>query len=339
MSFKKASKKQSKLRLALFAPSGGGKTFTALRIASGIGGSVAVIDTEKGSASKYADRFSFDVSELTSPKIENYISLIEEAHGYDILIIDSLTHGWQELLEEIDRIAKTKYRGNTWSAWSEGTPKQRSLVNAILSFPGHIIATMRVKTEWTTETDNKGKTRPVRVGLSPEQGKGIEYEFDLLMQVSEDHIGHVIKDRTGKFQDQLLDKPGEEFGAALKDWLDEGVENPVVKPESTESMTEEVPSQTPKKRGRKPKASASTEPASMKSTKSKTEEEAGSLFPLVCGAHKELEPLMKENRAHFTTAHFQWVIDQVVNDPSEVKAVSMLDHVKQVCRNMKEKAI
>ena len=339
MSFKKASKKQSKLRLALFAPSGGGKTFTALRIASGIGGSVAVIDTEKGSASKYADRFSFDVSELTSPKIENYISLIEEAHGYEILIIDSLTHGWQELLEEIDRIAKTKYRGNTWSAWSEGTPKQRSLVNAILSFPGHIIATMRVKTEWTTETDNKGKTRPVRVGLSPEQGKGIEYEFDLLMQVSEDHIGHVIKDRTGKFQDQLLEKPGEEFGAALKDWLDEGIESPVVKATPTESVPEEASTTVPKKRGRKPKAATIVEPTTTKSIKSKKEEGAESLFPLVCENHKELETLMKENRSLFTTAHFQWVIDQVVNDPSEVKAASMLDHVSQVCSNLKEKAI
>jgi hypothetical protein len=339
MSFKKASKKQSKLRLALFAPSGGGKTFTALRIATGIGGSIAVIDTEKGSASKYADRFGFDVSELTDPKIENYISLIEEAHGYDILVIDSLTHGWQELLEQIDRIAKAKYRGNTWSAWSEGTPKQRALVNAILSFPGHIIATMRVKTEWTTETDNKGKTRPVRVGLSPEQGKGIEYEFDLLMQMSEDHIGHVIKDRTGKFQDQLLEKPGEEFGASLKAWLSEGIEGGSTTPVASEPAQPESPSPAPKKRGRKPKTSASADPAPTKSTRTKTKKEAASLFPLVSDAHKELESLLKENKSVFSDAHFQWIVDQVINDQSNVKAVSMLDHVKQVCANMQEKAI
>ncbi len=224
MSFQKASKKKSKLRLALVAPSGGGKTFTALRIATGIGGRIAVIDSEKGSASKYANRFDFDVSELSDPKIENYISLIKQAYEYDILIIDSLSHGWQELLEEIDRIARAKYRGNTWSAWSEGTPKQRSFVNAILSFPGHIIVTMRVKTEWTTERDQNGKTKPVRVGLTPEQGKGIEYEFDLLMQISTDHIGQIIKDRTGKFQDNLIEKPGEDFGSDLREWLSDGSE-------------------------------------------------------------------------------------------------------------------
>jgi hypothetical protein len=59
----------------------------------------------------------------------------------------------------------------------------------------------------------------VRVGLAPEQGKGIEYEFDLLLELSPDHVGHVIKDRTGKFQDVLLEKPGEDFGQALAAWL------------------------------------------------------------------------------------------------------------------------
>ena len=40
--FKKASKSSSKLRAALFGPSGAGKTFTALRIATGLGGPIAV---------------------------------------------------------------------------------------------------------------------------------------------------------------------------------------------------------------------------------------------------------------------------------------------------------
>jgi hypothetical protein len=79
-----------------------------------------------------------------------------------------------------------------------------------LSYPGHIIATMRVATEWSQEKDEKtGKTRPVRVGLKPEQGKGIEYEFDLVIEMSPEHIGTVIKDRTGKFQDAIIEKPDE----------------------------------------------------------------------------------------------------------------------------------
>jgi len=219
--FKKATKSPAKLRAALFGPSGAGKTFTALRIAAGLGGPVAVIDTERGSASKYADRFAFDVLDLEHAGIPSYQGAIEAAAqaGYPVLVIDSLSHGWQELLQEVDRLANAKYRGNTWSAWSEGTPKQRALVNAILTYPGHVIATMRSKTEWSIESDGKGKQKPVRVGLAPEQGKGIEYEFDLLLEISPDHIGRVIKDRTGKFQDELLEKPGEEFGKALAKWL------------------------------------------------------------------------------------------------------------------------
>lgn len=225
--FHKATKAQAKLRAAIFGPSGAGKTFTSLRVATGLGGRIAVIDTERGSASKYSDRFDFDVLELEDQSIDGYIAAIRLAgeSGYGVLVIDSLSHGWQTLLEEVEKLAKAKYRGNTWSAWSEGTPLQRKLVKAILDFPGHVLATMRSKTEWTT-VDNNGKKSPQRVGLAPEQGKGVEYEFDLLVEISTEHIANVIKDRTGKFQDKLIDKPDEKFGRELAAWLADGVPAP-----------------------------------------------------------------------------------------------------------------
>jgi hypothetical protein len=230
MGFKKATKAQANLHAAIHGPSGAGKTFTSLRVATGLAGGspIAVIDTERGSASKYADRFSFDVLELEDQSIDGYVAAISEAAkgGYKVLIIDSLSHGWQTLLEEVEKLAKAKYRGNTWSAWSEGTPHQRRLVQAILNYPGHVIATMRSKTEWTT-VDNNGKKSPQRVGLAPEQGKGIEYEFDLLIEISTEHVANVIKDRTGKFQDKLIDKPGEDFGQQLAAWLADGLPSPV----------------------------------------------------------------------------------------------------------------
>lgn len=224
--FTKATKEKAKLRLAVFGPSGSGKTFTSLRIASGISDKIAFIDTERGSASKYADRFDFDVLELVDRKLDNYIAAIQAAAaaGYDVLIIDSLTHGWKELIDDVEKLARSKYKGNTWSAWSEGTPKQMRFIDAILDYSGHIIATMRTKTEWTTETTSNGRSRPVRVGLAPEQGKGIEYEFDLLMELTTEHYGSIIKDRTGKFQDQVIEKPGEDFGKQLVNWLNDGTE-------------------------------------------------------------------------------------------------------------------
>lgn len=228
LTFAKATKAQSKLRCALFGPSGAGKTYTSLRIATGLGiGSIGVIDTERGSASKYADRFDFQVLELEDKSVDGYIAAIKAAAGAGIkvLVIDSMTHAWEDLLAEVDKIAKAKYRGNSWSAWNEGTPKQKALVNALLDYPGHILATMRSRTEWAEEKDERtGKMRPVRVGLAPQQGKGIEYEFDLLLEINPDHYATVIKDRTGRYQDKHLEKPGEDFGKELAAWLSEGVE-------------------------------------------------------------------------------------------------------------------
>ena len=230
--FAPATKRTAKLRAALFGPSGSGKTFSALAIAAGLvgdrGGRVAVIDTEHGSASKYADRFAFDVLDLPDARIEHYTAAIAAAGaaGYGALICDSLSHPWQELLEEIDRLTvSSRHKGNKWSAWSEGTPKQKALVEAILSYPGHVLATMRSKTEWAVEQGN-GKSKPVRLGLAPEQGKGIEYEFDLLLELSQAHVAEVIKDRTGRFQDATLDKPGADFGRELAAWLADGESPP-----------------------------------------------------------------------------------------------------------------
>jgi len=207
LTFAPAEKRKARLRLGIYGPSGAGKTLTALRLATGMDcGKIAFIDTEQGSASLYADRYHFDVLNLPETKIETYIDAIrvaEKAH-YPILIIDSLTHAWQNLLDRVDQIARQRYRGNKWSAWSEATPVHRSLVTALLTYPGHVIATMRTKTEWATDKDDDGKVKPVRIGLAPEQGKGIEYEFSLLMEITPEHVVTVTKDRTGEFQDQVL---------------------------------------------------------------------------------------------------------------------------------------
>lgn len=219
--FQKATKEQSKLRLALFGVSGGGKTYSALRLAKGLGGKIAVIDTEHGSASKYSDRFDFDVCNLDKSTINNILMCMDQAKSYDVLIIDSLTHAWNELLQEVDKIAKAKYGGNSWSGWADGNKKQTDLINAILSFPGHVIATMRAETNWTTTVNDKGKMVPIRIGEAPKQGKQIEFEFDMLMQISQDHQAVVLKDRTGKYQDEcfVID---ENFGKDLAIWLTDG---------------------------------------------------------------------------------------------------------------------
>lgn len=229
MGFKKATKRGQKARIAIFGPSGAGKTFSALSIATGLGDKIAVIDTERGTASKYSDRFNFDVVDLETRTIDKYIEFIREADKaeYDVLIIDSLSHAWQELLMQIEKLAKAKYNGNTFRAWGEGTPEQHRLLDTILTSNCHIIATMRSKTEYATETDDRGKVRPVKLGLAPEQGKNIEYEFDILMEMNQEHYAFISKDRSGKFQDKSLERPGKEFGKELALWLSDA--EPIVK--------------------------------------------------------------------------------------------------------------
>ncbi|WP_010253557.1 ATP-binding protein [Treponema primitia] len=233
MAFKKAERTQLYLRCALFGPSGSGKTMTALLMAKGIadkmGVPFAVIDTEARSASKYSDRIPFDVDDLANKTVDTYIAAMNEAikAGYKVLVIDSLSHAWRELTDEVDRIAQNSVSKNTFSPWAKVNPKQKRFIDAILNFPGHIIATMRSNTEWVICEGKNGKSSPEKVGLKPEQGKGIEYEFDLLMEMDQNHQATVTKDRTGKFQDETITKPGEAFGVALYDWLSSGTVVPV----------------------------------------------------------------------------------------------------------------
>jgi hypothetical protein len=244
--FKKATKEGTFLRCAIFGPSGGGKTFTALRMATGMAqsspGEIGVICTERGSARKYSHIFDFEVLDLEDKTIGGYIKAINAARaaGIKYIIIDSTTHAWDALLEQVDKLAKAKYRGNTWSAWSDGTPMQKAFIDAQLDYPGHLIATMRSKTEWTQEKNSQGKSTPVRVGLAPSQGKMIEYEYDFLLEMNTEHMATVIKDRTGgEWQDKIYDKPGEELGIELLEWLTKDGE-PVVK-ERPEPAPEQDP--------------------------------------------------------------------------------------------------
>jgi len=247
-SFAPATREASFLKLGIYGPSGSGKTMSALRIAKGItereGGKIAVIDTEYGSASKYADRFTFSQLSLehTAPPEHTIMAMAAaEDAEFNVLIIDSSSHEWGAVKDFVTEISKkSAYRNNTFAAWREGTPKQQAFVMAILSFPGHVICTMRSKTEWLVEKDEKGKTRPVRVGLAPEQGKGIEYEFDMLMFLTPQHVAEIEKDRTGKFQDQVIDKPSEEFGRQVSEWLRPAVEEEEPSPRQKAEAAEEV---------------------------------------------------------------------------------------------------
>jgi hypothetical protein len=230
--FSKATKAQAKLRLALCGTAGTGKTYSALSIGTELvpGGRVAVIDTERGSASLYADRFGFDVLNLDTHSPDAYVEAIRgaEAEGYDVIVIDSLSHAWagrDGALEQVDKAAKRSQSGNTFMAWRDVTPKHNRLIDAIISSTSHVIATMRTKTEWILEEDPKtGRKSPKRVGMEPVMRAGVEYEFSIVGDVNLDHQLVVTKTRCSALTDAVIDKPGAQLARTLRDWLGSGVE-------------------------------------------------------------------------------------------------------------------
>lgn len=228
MKFEKAMRKKARLRLALTGPSGSGKTYSALLVAKGIGGKIAVLDTEKGSASLYSDVADFDVLELEPPFApERFIEAINAAEqaGYDTLVLDSITHEWSGVggcLELVDTIAKAKFRGNSWSAWSEINPRHRLFLDAILRSPMHIIATMRSKTE-TAQVEENGRKKVAKLGMKSEQRDGVEYEFTTVLDIGhETHHAVASKDRTKLFSNSDPVVLSEQTGKQLLGWLESG---------------------------------------------------------------------------------------------------------------------
>ena len=228
--FKKAERKSAKLRAALCGTSGSGKTYSALLLARGLcgeAGKIAVIDTERGSASLYADVTDFDVAELVPPySPARYKSLITAAaKEYDVLIIDSITHEWSGeggVLEMHDKATAVEPGRNSYTAWKNVTPHHTALVDAILAAPCHIIATMRSKTAYEIQDNGKGKKAPVKIGTAPIQKEGMEYEFTLVLDVSvEGNVATASKDRT-RLWHQRNEVITTAHGAELREWLESG---------------------------------------------------------------------------------------------------------------------
>jgi hypothetical protein len=224
--FAPAVKTESKLRMAIAGPSGSGKTYTALAVAAELvpGGRVAVIDTEHGSAAKYADLFKFDVAHAAPPyHPDGLIKLVTYAanNGYDVIIVDSTTHYWSGaggVLDLKDDAERRMRNPNSYTAWKDVTPIHQRMVDALISVPAHVIVTMRSKQEYVLVEKN-GKQVPQKMGMAPIQRDGFEYEFDVMMDMDVKNVGHVTKTRCPALTDRDFVKPGADMAAILREWL------------------------------------------------------------------------------------------------------------------------
>lgn len=230
--FEPATKKASKARIALCGPSGSGKTYTGLAIATALSDRVAVIDTERGSASKYVglNGWQFDT---ISPDKFSPLSLVEAfgvaaGAGYGCVLVDSLSHYWMGtdgMLEQVDRRSGAN---KFTSGWKVVGPEEKQMIDAMLTYPGHVIATLRTKTEYVIEENERGKKEPRKVGMKPIQRDGIEYEFDLIGDLDHESRLTISKSRISSLAGQVIAKPGVDLAATIADWLADGIDVPSI---------------------------------------------------------------------------------------------------------------
>lgn len=248
----KAVKERLKARVAIDGPTGSGKTWTALQLATilamradGSRAPIGCIDTENRSAAYYAPTpgveytrlqpwdppYDFDHFKATAPYdprlLGKQMDAAEEDLGEDgVLVIDSLTHyyaGEGGTLDIVDD-AGSRAHGNKFAGWKEGTPAQRYMLDRIVHAPYHVIVTMRSKMEWVLDVGANGKTTPRKVGMAPEQRAGIEYEFTCVIDMDLEHRLVVTKSRCDSVADLVLPKGrSSEFGLRFGEWLGSGV--------------------------------------------------------------------------------------------------------------------
>jgi AAA domain len=217
-SFRPAQRKNAKLRLALSGTAGAGKTYSALLMAKEFGKKIAVLDSERGSASLYSDLVPFSVCELEEKNPAEYLKKITEAaaEGFDVLVIDSYSHSWIGALEAIDKMGGWVRGGKTVS------PLVQKLVDAVLSYPGHVIATMRSKADFAIETVD-GKAKMKKLGMATVAREGTDFEFSVMLEITTDGAVTVSKTRCPALTGGLYSREDvTKIARTLKTWLESG---------------------------------------------------------------------------------------------------------------------
>jgi hypothetical protein len=235
--FKKATRRRAYLKLGITGGPGTGKTYSGLRLATGLaaGQPIAGIDTENGSMSLYAETFNFDVVTLEPPFTDDkFVEAIEAAvaGGYGVVIIDSFSHAWEAVLDY--KTSLDSKGGNSYTNWGTAGKKFKSILVSVLQSPIHVICCLRSKMQYVLETDLRGKQVPRKIGMEPIARDGADYEFSTVFDIGSDHCATVSKDRTNLFMDQHF-QVTEATGAGLLGWL-----NSAAAPEPKPTLQEQL---------------------------------------------------------------------------------------------------
>ena len=247
VTFRPAKRENVGLLIGLAGGTGSGKTYTAMRLASGIAGEkpFALIDTESRRGLHYADKFAFDHAELRPPfRPDAYAEAIVEADkaGYPVIVVDSTSHvwageggvlDWQE--EELERMAGSDYAKRErvkMAAWIKPKVAHKHMVQKLLQVRAHLILCFRA--EQKIEMIRKdGKLEIVAKqsltgldGWIPVCEKNLPFELTASFLLTAEHPG---VPKPIKLQEQHkplfpLDQPiTEESGKRIAEWAAGGV--------------------------------------------------------------------------------------------------------------------
>lgn len=250
---KKAKREKIFVKIALMAPSGGGKTYGSLRLATGMADeiekttgkrpSILLGNTEQKRGYYYADEFDYDIVDIDAPySPEKFVELVKFAvdNDYGILIIDSSSHEWEGTGGCLELHKKA---GGRYQDWEKVTPRHDAFIHAIADSEIHVIATMRGKDAYEMEKDSSGKTTVQKVGVGAKQREGFEYEFTCTFLIDQKtSTSTVQKDNTHLFDTQGAVLLSEDHGRQIIKWANSGSGyTPVVRKEnSTEVTTDEL---------------------------------------------------------------------------------------------------
>ncbi|MDL5159471.1 ATP-binding protein [Actinomycetospora termitidis] len=236
-------------RIALTGPSGAGKTYTALALAHLLadGSRPAVIDTERGKSQLYKgiNGWDFDVAcpQTYSPASLTEALGVAAGDGYKVLVVDSWSHYWSGVEGMQEQADRRQTGGNSFSGWKAARPDERRMIDAITSYPGHVIVTLRTKTAYVVEEieqNGRRKSVPRKIGLKPEQRENIEYEFDLVCDMDLENTLTVSKTRLPMLRGAVIPEPGEELATTIRDWLADGEETMGPLAYRTEALADDV---------------------------------------------------------------------------------------------------
>ena len=249
---RKAKREKIFVKVALIGPSGSGKSYGSLRLATGMASEIKkktgkdakilVANTESKRGEYYANEFNYDVVDIDPPhNPEKYVDVINFAieQGYDILIIDSSSHEWEG---KGGCLELQQQAGGTYQSWAKVTPRHQKFINAIADSPIHIIATMRGKDQYEMNKDEKGRTQVQKLGVGAKQREGFEYEFTCSFLIDQKtNTCEVQKDNTHIFEHESSILLTEEHGKRIIQWADSGEGyTPVVRKDEEETNADDL---------------------------------------------------------------------------------------------------